>query len=248
MTTKHLCLLVAGSALMFSACQAPPSPSGVDTASASVSLSEITHEPLGNAVLREEGGQLFATGMRTIKDGVRSLYQPSVQWEAELDWADDVSAIRLNAINSRLSGEDTITSLALDRVGEDTWELGADFISPNYRVNVYDGDRLVGTVLPSLAQPVQLHVNLTIIVWWRWKLIIIVFLDSAQGADTTEQQLCTFELETPEGIEVTQGDTVLRGTRIEIIEDPHEAYGGLDELQVLGNGDVTYLSEEMVAE
>ncbi len=243
MLTKHLALLAA-STLIFSACQSDDA--DVANASAASSLSEITHEPLGKAVLREKGGQLFATNMRTTEDGVRSLYQPGVRWEAKLDWADNVSAIRLNSINSRLSGEDTTSSLALDRVGDGAWELGAEFVSPNYRVNVYDGDRLVGTLQPDPEQPIVLYIWIEIEIDWEFGVITIT-IHLAHGASTTMQQ-CLWELASPEGVEVVQGDTVLRGDRVEIIEDLHEPYGGFDEIQVRGNGNVTYLSEEVTLE
>jgi hypothetical protein len=245
MLTKHIALLVAGT-LMFSACQSASDDAEVATGSAQGTLSGITHEPMGEARIREQGGQLFATNMHSTADGVRSLYQPGVHWGAALDWADDVSAIRLNSINSRLSGEDTTSSLALDRVGENEWEIGADFVSPNYRINVYDGDKLVGTVRPDPERPVKIHTTIIIIVYVDFDVIVIIVYDE-QGAATTTQE-CSWTLSSPQGIEIAQGDTVLRGDRIEIIEDPHESYGGFDEIQVLGNGDVTYLSEEVTLE
>jgi hypothetical protein len=118
-----------------------------------VTLSQITHVPMGQARIQEQGGLLYATNMRTIADGVRSMFQPVVAWEAELDWADNTNAIRVNAINSRLSGEDVVTRLALDRVNANQWKLSGDFVSPSYRINVYDGDRLVGTLQRTRRAP-----------------------------------------------------------------------------------------------
>jgi hypothetical protein len=244
MLTKHIALLAA-STLIFSACQSDDA--DVPTGSTQGSLSGITHVPMGQAEIHEARGQLFATNMRTLEDGVRSMFQPILTWEAELDWADDTTAIRLNAINSRLSGEDTITRLALDRVDSDQWELSAGFVSPTYRINVYDRDRLVGTLRLDEGQPVP---NLLIVFpfkWKWWQKLFNSIRSNARGVPTTTQQ-CGFELASPNGVEVVQGDTVLRGDRVEIIEDPHESYGGADEMQVLGNGNVTYLSEKVVPE
>jgi hypothetical protein len=246
MLTKHIALLAAGM-LMFSACQMESDGTDVATASVQGTLSEITHEPRGQAQLREEGGRLFATNMRTTADGVRSMYQPGVHWEASLDWASNVSAIRMNAINSRLSGEDTISTLTLDRVGKDVWTARAEFVSPNYLVNVYNRDTLVGTVRPESNQPVQMRIP-----WWFWWWLFHFLaaefeIPDANGNPVLVQQ-CSWQLASPGGIDVTLGNTVLRGDRVEIIEDFHESYGGLDEIQVLGNGDVTYLSEQVVPE
>jgi hypothetical protein len=216
MVTKHLALLAAGT-LVLSACQNQPD-SG-DVAAARSSLSDITHEPLGKAEIREERGQLFATNMRTPEDGVRSLYQPGVSWEAGLDWADH-----------------TTSSLSLDRVGKDQWTVDATFVAPSYAINVYDDDRQVGTIRQD--QGGQQEAIFWIPWWWWWW-----FFDFHVYARVdTGQQQCSWELQSGQ-IEVRAGDTVLRGNRVEIIEDAHESYGGFDEIQVKGNGDVTYLSE-----
>ena len=246
MLTKHIALLAAGT-LMLSACQMEPDGTDVAAASAQGTLSGITHVPMGQARIREEGGRLYATNMRTIADGVRSMFQPVVAWEAELDWADNTTAIRLNAINSRLSGEDIVTRLALDRVNANQWKLSGDFVSPSYRINVYDGDQLVGTLQPNQAQP-PLFWPARWPIHWTWFLHNLRSnISNAHGVPTTMQQ-CGWWLASPEGVTIAQGDTVLRGDRVEIIEDPHESYGGADEMQVLGNGNVTYLSEAVVNE
>lgn len=237
MVTKYVTLLAA-SLLLLSACQNQPD--RTDVATAQSSLSDITHEPLGKAEIHEQGGRLVATNMRSLEDGVRSLYQPGVSWHASLDWADHTSAIRLNSINSRLSGEDTTSSLALDRTGRDQWRAAADFVAPSYRINVYNQGELVGTLPPRdpVAEPPIFWVPWW---WWWWDWAFFVY-----RADNGLQQ-CSWELSSP-GMQVRQGDVVLRGDHIQIIEDPHESYGGFDEIQVLGNGDVTYLSEAVVIE
>jgi hypothetical protein len=245
MTMKYVALLLVAVTLMFPACQTQSSLTDGETASVSGSLSEITHEPLGKAVIRESGGKLVASNMRTPDDGVRSLYQPSTSWQAALTWAPSVSAVRLNSINSRLSGEDTTSRLALDRVGADEWAVGAQFVSPSHRVNVYSGDRLVGTVSPGQGEALRLRFRITITIYWRFHVITISI--GRNSTETTAQQ-CSWELAVPDGIQVVKGNTVLSGDRIEIIEDAHEPYGGFDEIQVLGNGNVTYLSEQVVTE
>jgi hypothetical protein len=242
MSTKHIALLAA-STTMISACQSQPDEANV--AIASSSLSEITHVPMGQARIMEQGGQLFATNMRTTADGVRSMFQPVVSWEAELDWADNTTAIRMNAINSRLSGEDVVTRLGLDRVNANQWKLSGDFVSPSYLINVYDGDQLVGKLKPGQTQPVLLDwppVSPILVHWFRR------IFESNNPITYTTMQQCGFELALPEGVTVSQGSRVLHGDRVQIIEDGHEPYGGADEMQVLGNGNVTYLSEQVVNE
>jgi hypothetical protein len=237
MLNKYLALCAAGT-LMLSACQGQPDRTAVATAQSN--LSDIIHEPIGKAEIHEKREQLVATNMRTPEDGVRSLYQPGVSWQASLDWADHTSVIRLNSINSRLSGEDTTSSLSLDRAGDDQWRVAADFVAPSYRVNVYSEGELVGSLPPNGGQ----EAVLVWIPWWWWWWIFDFHVYRA--ADVGMQQ-CSWELSSP-GIEIRQGDMVLRGDRVQIIEDPHESYGGFDEIQVLGNGDVTYVSEAVVIE
>jgi hypothetical protein len=258
MMTKRIPLLAA-SALLFTACQMQPDGVDVAATSAQVNLSNITHVPLGGAVLSEQGGRLFATNMRTIADGVRSLFQPSVAWQASLLWASNVSAIRMNAINSSLSGEDTTSSLSLDRVGTHAWTARATFVSPTSRVNVYSGSVLRGSIPHNLNQPVTLLFDARypyvgtvaypsrfyVRPWWS-------FFNASRNENTAgnpaPMQQCSWELGLPPGARVVQGSTVLAGDRVELIEDPHESYGGVDEVQVLGNGDVTYFSEQVVPE
>lgn len=246
MVTKYVTLLAAG-ALLLSACQ-DQSDHG-DVASAQSSLSEITHEPIGKAQIREQRGQLVATNMRTTNDGVRSLYQPGVSWQARLDWADTTSSIRLSSINSRLSGDDNTSSLSLDRVDDSQWRVNADFVSSNYRVNVFQSGELVGTLPPGgYQEPAYIWIPWW---WWWWVFDFVVFDYYAASADDgtpVPLQACAWQLSSGGGLEVRQGNTVLRGDSVQIVEDPHESYGGFDEIQVRGNGDVTYQSESVVLE
>jgi hypothetical protein len=249
MMTNRIALLAAGT-LIASACQTQPDHADVTAASEQVSLSDITHVPLGNAVLIQQGEQLLATNMHTLADGVRSLYQPSVHWQADLLWASNVTAMRMNSINSRLSGEDTTSSLSMDRVGANAWTARATFVAPSYRVNVYSGGVLKGTIThdPNQTLTFQFNAVYPYVGSRRYRRHFRVRPWWLTASNSAPMQQCSWELELPSNTRVTQGGTVLVGDRVEIIEDPHESYGGFDEIQVLGNGDVTYFSEQVVTE
>lgn len=246
MVTKHIALLAA-STLLFSACQTQSDGTDIGVATTQARLSDITHLPLGNAELYEEGGLLHATNMHTLADGVRSMYQPSVRWRAKVRWADGVSAIRMNSINSRLSGEDITSSLSRDRISDNAWIVRATFVSPSHTVKVYSGTTLVGSVRSDPQQPLQIEIDdEPTDDEEEDEFLVARYLPPVRNPVPMQQ--CFWKLGWSRDVVVVQGRTVLRGNRVELIEDPHESYGGFDEIQVLGNADVTYLSEEVVTE
>ena len=205
------------------------------------SLSQLTHEALGNAQLTYVNNTMVVSGMQSLEDGAATIYEPARRWRATLSWDPAVRAIRLSSRNNELPGDGVTSTLDMTRNADGSLTLSPTFVSPSHLTNVYEGTQLVGSLDAS-------EVQMTIIDWdWSSRWAVVNEFDPDPHPVPVGTQQCAWTMALGTTVQVTDGVTTLEGDRVELIEDLHEvSYGFFTEIHVQGDADVTYENEQVL--